>query len=252
MAREPSLQETLNASIEHHIENYHFCLPAIVIRANLATQEVDVQPTLNMKMFDGSGSIERPAILNVPLVFPSSKTSGFTFPVNTGDSVLLVFSERGLDAWKKGNGYPSSPTDFRMMDYKDAIAIPGLMPSGKSINDPSKHVFGHNPSDTVLFSNLGGAESEVRLKVDGSIEINTSNQPVTINCSVANINATEEINLTAPTMTVDVGATTWLGSINQVGDYTMVGVATFNGIPFMTHKHLGVQPGSGTSGVPTV
>jgi phage baseplate assembly protein gpV len=58
-------------------------------------------------------------------------------------------------------------------------------------------------------------------------------------------------------MVVDADVTTWIGSINlqgnlvQIGNYTITGVATFNGIPFSTHKHIGVTVGGGTSGTPT-
>jgi hypothetical protein len=250
MAREASLEQTLTDGIEHHMENFHFSIPAIVIRSDLVNMEVDVQPSLNIKMFDGSGSSERPSILNVPLIYPSSKTAGFTFPVNKGDTVLLVFSERGLDAWKGGNGYPSTPTDFRMLDYKDAVAIPGLMPRGRSINNPDKHVLTHNTSDTVMFTNLGGSESEVRLKADGSIEINTSNQPVIVNCSIATVNASESINLNTAQLVVDASESVWIGNITHTGNYTGTGLHTFNGVPFETHKHIGTQPGNGTSGTP--
>lgn len=241
MARESSLEETLTNSIEHHFENFHFSIPAIVVRSDLENQQVDVQPSLNIKMFDGSGASERPVILNVPLQFPVSKTAGFTFPVEKGDTVLLVFSERGLDSWKEGNGYPVTPTDFRMLDYKDAIAIPGLFPKNSTVNKPSKHVLTHNPKDTVLFANLGATEAEFRIKQDGSVEINTSNMPVTVNCSEATVNASTSIGLNAPTMIVDVAESQWLGNITHTGGYTGVGVQTFNGIVFGSHKH-GTSP----------
>lgn len=237
MAREASLEETLTNAVEHHLENAHFSIPAIVIRSNPELQQVDVQPSLNIKMFDGAGASERPPILNVPLVFPVSKTAGFTFPVDKGDTVLLVFSERGLDAWKEGNGYPSTPTDFRMLDYKDAIAIPGLFPKNSSVNNPAKHVFTHNPKDTVMFANLGGTEAELRIRQDGSIEINTSNMPVTVNCSDAVVNASASIGLNAPTMMVDVAESVWVGNIQHTGNYVGVGIQTFNGVVFSTHRH---------------
>lgn len=244
MAREASLQETLNSAIEHHLENSHFCIPGVVVAADLENQQVSVQPSLNLKMFDGSGSIERPPITNIPLVFPVSKTAGFTFPVEKGDTVLLVFSERGLDSWKEGNGYPVTPTDFRMLDYKDAIAIPGLFPKNSTVNKPSKHVLAHNPKDTVMFAGLGATEAEFRIKQEGSIEINTSNMPVTVNCSEAVVNASTSIGLNAPTMIVDVANTTWIGAINHTGNYTGVGVQTFNGVIFSSHKHGNSPPPS--------
>lgn len=244
MAREASLQQTLTDSIEHHFENFHFSITAIVVRADLANMQVDVQPSLNVKMFDGSAAVERPIILNVPLQFPVSKTAGMTFPVEKGDTVFLVFSERGLDAWKAGNGYPSTPTDFRMLDYKDAVAFAGVIPPGSSVNNPAKHVLTHDPKDTVLFANLGATEAEVRLKQDGSIEINTSNAPVTVNASDATVNASNSINLNATSMTVDVANSQWIGNIQHTGNYTGVGVQSFNGIIFSTHKHGASPPPS--------
>jgi len=244
MARESSLQETLNSAIEHHFENFHFSIPAIVVRADLANMQVDVQPSLNLKMFDGSGAVERPTILNVPLQFPVSKTAGMTFPVDKGDTVLLIFSERGLDSWKAGNGYPVTPTDFRMLDYKDAIAIAGIQPPGVSVNNPTKHVLTHDPKDTVLFAGLGSVEAEIRLKQDGSIEINTSNCPVTINASDVTVNANNSINLNAQNLVVDSVNTTWVGNIQHTGNFTSVGVQTFNGVIFSTHKHGSSPPPS--------
>ena len=51
-------------------------------------------------------------------------------------------------------------------------------------------------------------------------------------------------------MIVDVEETTWVGTISHTGNYTGVGTHTFNGIPFETHKHIGVTSGNGTSGTP--
>jgi phage gp45-like len=135
------------------------------------------------------------------------------------------------------------------MDKGDAMFIPGLQPPGMAVNNPSKHILTHDTNDAVLFQNLGGVESEVRLKADGSIEVNTSNQDVIINCSNAIVNANESIELNSPTMTVDVGSTTWIGSINHIGDYTQTGTYTLNTVNINLHVHSGVTPGSGNSGV---
>lgn len=247
--QEISLQETLQNAIEHQLDGINTAIPGIVVRADLENSLVDVQPVINFKAYDGTTS-ERPVILGVPLQFPASKTSAFTFPVQTGDTVLLVFSQRGLDVWKRGTGYPTTPSDFRTFDIKDAIAIPGIMPNGMSINNPVKHVLAHSVRDAVVAHNLGGGnEVEVRLGADGRIEISTSGKPAIVNCSDATINA-DTINLNANSMVVDIASTTWLGNINHTGNYTMTGVATFNGIVFNTHRHSGVQTGSGTSGGP--
>lgn len=239
------VQELLGAGFDNKINNMYTSLPCIVIavRDGLSGQMVDIQPTINQKFKDGSVK-ERPQVLGVPVSFPVSSSAGFTFPIKVGSTGIAIFSMRNMDGWKAGNGRPASPMNFAKMDKGDAMFIPGIQPPGSAVNNPAKHILTHDPSDAVLFQNLGGVESEVRLKSDGSIEINTSNQPVVINCSDATVNASGSLNLNAQTMTVDVPTTTWIGNIthqgdySQTGNYTLVGgQATFNGVVFNTHRH---------------
>jgi hypothetical protein len=252
------VQELLGAGFDNKINNMYTSLPCIVIavRDGLNGQMVDIQPTINQKFKDGTVK-ERPQVLGVPVSFPVSSSAGFTFPIKVGSTGIAIFSMRNMDGWKAGNGRPASPMNFSKMDKGDAMFIPGIQPPGMAVNNPAKHILTHDPNDAVLFQNLGGVESEVRLKSDGSIEVNTSNQPVVINCSDATINASTSVNINTPSMVVDADVTTWIGNINlqgnlvQIGNYTITGIATFNGIPFSTHKHIGVTPGGGTSGTPT-
>jgi hypothetical protein len=242
MARESSLQELVTASFDAQIANQYTAIPCIVVSVD-GPNMVSIQPTINNKSRDGS-VVERPPILGVPVSFPVSDTAGMTFPIKVGTTGVAIFSMRNLDGWKGGNGRAASPLNFAVMDKGDAMFYPGLQPPGISVNSPVKHVFSHDINDTVMFSNLGGNEAEVRIKADGSIEINTSQQPVTINCSEAIVNATTSIQLTSPAMIVDVDDTTWVGNINHTGNYTGTGVQTFNGVIFSTHDHI---PGPGPS-----
>jgi len=239
-----AIQSTMVSAFSSQMQNLYTIIPCIVVavRDGLNGQMVDIQPTINQLEQDGTVK-ERAVIPGVPVSFQVSKKSGFTFPIEVGDTGTAMFSMRNMDGWKAGNGRPASPMNFAKMDKGDAIFLPGIQPPGVAVNNPAKHVLTHDTKDVVIFANLGGAESEVRLKSDGSIEINTSNQPVIINCSDATVNASNSINLNAQTMTVDVASTDWLGSINlqgnltQVGNYSMTGVATFNGVIFNTHRH---------------
>lgn len=246
MARESSLQELVTASFDAQIANQYTTIPCIVVSVD-GPNMVSIQPTINNKSRDGT-VVERPPILGVPVAFPVSDTAGMTFPIKVGTTGLAVFSMRNLDGWKGGNGRSASPMNFAVMDKGDAIFYPGLQPPGISVNAPGKHVFAHDLNDTVMFSNLGGNEAEVRIKADGSIEINTSSQPVTINCSEAIVNATTSIQLTSPAMIIDVENMTFVGNITHQGDYTQVGTYTLNSININLHKHTGVTVGSGTSG----
>lgn len=256
--REGSLQELLQSAIQNQTNNMYTSIPCIVVavRDNLEGMMVDIQPTVNQKLKDGTAK-ERPPILGVPVQFPVSTRAGFTFPVEVGTPGLAVFSMRNLDAWKSGNGRPSNPLNFAKFDKGDAIFIPGIQPPSVSVNNPSKRVWQHSTSDAVLVNNIGtGQEVEVRLKASGDVVINT-NQNVFVNCDNATVIAQGDMTLscsnldvTADSATFDIGATNWIGNITHSGNYTMTGTATFNGIVFNTHVHTGVQPGPGNTGGP--
>lgn len=247
-----AIQSTMMSAFDSQMNNVYTIIPCIVVavRDGLNGQMVDIQPTINQKQQDGTVA-ERPTIGGVPVSFQVSKKAGFTFPIEVGDTGTALFSMRNMDGWKAGNGRPSSPANFAKMDKGDAIFLPGIQPPGMAVNNPAKHILTHDPRDTVIFGNLGGVEAEVRIKVDGSIEINTSNQPVIINCSDATINASSSINLNAPTMTVDVANTLWIGDVVQQGNWTQTGTYVLNTININLHKHTGVTTGAGTSGPST-
>ncbi len=242
MSREGSLQEVIVAGFEHNMSSIYTAIPAVVltIRNNLSELSVDVQPAVNQLNRDGTSS-EYPPVLNIPVVMPASKSSAFLFPLAVGDTVLLIFSMRGMDTFKRGNGKPSSPSDLRRFDSRDAVAIPGLFPFGSSVNNPAKHVWQHSPTDTVVVHNLGsGNETEIRLKAGGGVVINTF-QDVEVNCANAQITATESVGINTPLMNVDATTTNWIGDIVQTG------VLSSNTVTLSGHKHSGgPSPDPGT------
>jgi hypothetical protein len=88
---------------------------------------VNVKPSIK-KILKNKQTINLPILKDVPIVFPCSKSGGFTFKVESGDGVLLVFSERSLEAWKNGNT-DSAPLSNRKFDLTDAFAIPCIFPA---------------------------------------------------------------------------------------------------------------------------
>jgi hypothetical protein len=218
------------------------CLPCVVIgNADIASQRIDVQPVVN-KRYKNDKVEQHPPILAVPLIFPSSSTSALTFPVNIGDTVLCVFSQRGLDTFKNSN--PDSrfvtPVDFRKFDKRDAIAIPGLFPFSESVNSSAQRSLPHSTSDMVLAHNLGGAEVEIRLKADGSLNIKSPTS-VNVECPVANISA----NTTTWT-----GNMTYNGNITLNGNLVQSGIYDLDGVNMNMHVHGGVSTGPSKTSVP--
>jgi hypothetical protein len=231
--REPSFHEALKGFVNDQLVNLWTCIPCVVLTVHqgLKEQKVDVQPIIKKVDYEGK-SFDHPPILGVPLIFPSSKSSGFTFPIERGDTVLCLFSQRGLDTFKTSNGTSQAPTDFRKFDKRDAIAIPGLFPFGNAINNPSKRTYPHDTKDAVISHNIGkSTEVEIRLKPDGTLVVNSpiktevnapnvevnsedttvntttstinSTESATINTALATITAATKISLTAPIVSIN-------------------------------------------------
>lgn len=227
--RDISLQEVLNNAFNFHTSDMYTAIPAVVLAvSNEVEQLIDVQPLINIANLDATHT-ERPQILGVPYIFPATSTSALILPVNKGDTVLLVFSMRALESFKQGSGVPSNPLNWARFNKKDAVAILGLFPQKKAVNDPKKHTNPHSTKDVVLVHNLGTAnEVEVRLKQNGG---------VVINCKTAEVNSSGTVHVTAPNLTMDVDNTTWNGDITLNGGMTATDDVTAGGISLISHTH---------------
>lgn len=254
--REISFESVLEDFFNYKLSSIYTALPCRVVatRISLEDQRVDVQPLVNRVLPDEVFK-EQPTILNVQLMFPSSKKAAMTFPVDVGDIVLCVFSQRSLDSFKASTGAETyTPEDRRKFSIQDAIALPGLFPFKDAINSPSKRKWSHSTRDVVLVNNIGsGTECEIRLKENGNIEVKTDQDfyaafndgliecnnltieaagEFTVNAgSNINMTAGADLALNAASWTVNVSGTTtvnapttnWTGVFNLAGTLSMAG-----------------------------
>lgn len=217
MASDITLESAMKAFFEHQMRSVYTAIPAVVMQVRNAEEgRVDVKPLVNM-VFPDYEDLEWATIPNVPLIYPSSSTSAFTFPVKQGDTVLLVFNQYSIDVFKAGDGSPQPPNDFRTFNMRDAVAIPGLFPFGLSINKKTNRTLSHSTDDAVLAHNLNtSAECELRMKQDGTIEINGSSGKINVSVDM------DGTLTTTGAITVGTGATgsftTPLGQIVTVTD----------------------------------
>ena len=115
--------------------NVNTCMPGIIDSFNSANQTVTVRPAIQMKITINNEITYKdyPQIINVPLVFPQAGGFAITFPVQSGDQCLLIFSQRCIDNWQL-SGRISPPEQnipgARTHDITDAFAI--LAPSCNS------------------------------------------------------------------------------------------------------------------------
>lgn len=216
---ENSLETILNSQIDFRLSDIYVTMVAEVTNVSKMNEcRIDVQPVVNKKYIDGE-IMAYPEILSVPVQFPSSSTSALTFPINQGDNVLIVFSQKGLDVFKSGATSAHDPIDMRSFDKRDAIAIPCVNPFSKSINDPIKRTLTHSVDDMVMTHNIGlPTECEVRMKPTGKIELTSALQ----------------VEVKSPLLTLTCPSVAITGNLSVAGTFGVLGVSTFTGASVFT------------------
>lgn len=254
MDEEIGLGELITQFIDYKQESLNTSIPAVVLAIKEDGDKllVDVQPSVSILNRDGS-VVTQASILNVPLQQPASSVGGMIFPVGVGDTVLLDFSQRGIDTWKYGDGSPVPPSDYRKFDKRDCVAIPCIFPVSKSMASKSRQGPDYELGDTVIYNKRGGGV-EIVLKQDGNIVINARNGKVTVNCRDSEVNASEsmtintkayQINCTSynvSSTSYSVGTTDYsmnaTGSAVSTGNYNMNGSFILNSIAMESHGHI--------------
>jgi hypothetical protein len=189
MDDEFGLGGVINQFIEYSMDNMNTAIPAIVLAVKDGgdTLFLDVQPSVSILTKEGE-TISETSILNVPMQQPASSVGGMVFPVVVGDSVLLVFSQRGVDTWKYGNGSPAAPSDFRKFSRRDCFAIPCVFPKSLSMASPTRQSSNYELGDVIVYNNRPGNSVEIILKKSGDVIVNSPGK-VQINCNSAEVNS---------------------------------------------------------------
>ncbi|NRH40647.1 Gp138 family membrane-puncturing spike protein [Pseudomonas sp. MS15a(2019)] len=236
------LRTASQQAVDAFASNLHTSTVGVVERVDLERMRVDVRPVINRAYEDGEHE-EHAVLLDVPLMMPGCQQALISLPVAAGDSVTLIFAQSDIDTWSiSDTSQPVPAATLRQFDSQDAIAIPGIYTAPRSLNRSSIRKYPHNPKDLVVSMNTGtGQECEVRLTQTGEVFINTGAR-VTVNAQDVAVNA-QTVNVTAPQTNIT-------GNVAITGNVQISGIMTLAGINMNTHKHIGVQPGSGTTGIP--
>ena len=162
-----------------------------------------LQETPNIK---GAGAMNLPEIDNVPVWMPRTKKCILTLPVEVGDVIALIFSDRSLDNWLSSkDGDVMDHQDTRDHDLSDAVAFPGFYPS--TFFDPTAPVqtdFGavrQIADDTTDIVNMV-IEDDGNIKISTKHAANISGGVVNVNGGTVNIGAADssgggDVNVTA-------------------------------------------------------
>ncbi len=257
-------------------------MPGIVQAVDFTTMTCEVQPAIKGAVQDKDGnvtSVKYPKLVDVPIVFPSAGGFMVTLPLKVNDEVLVCFAARCIDSWWQSGGYNNVPAEARMHDLSDGFAIPGprsqpKLPSG-AISSTGAQV--RNDAGTTY----------VEISGDGKIKL-VSPSEIDVTAPKISLTAASEVDVNAPVVNIAGAATTITGNLvvtgtitsgivtaaglvvsgagtivssgggglSLTGALTVTGAitgttVTAGGIGLSTHKHTGVQTGSGTSGGPT-
>ena len=239
-------------------------MPGEIVAYDAATRRADVRGALAVMVKNGrlEEPVDRPVISNVPVLFPASgfmdRMGGFlmSFPLKAGDSVLLLFSMRGLAQWKLTNGRlavadkaPIPDVDSFLAE-RDAIAIPGFGPEMGHLppegwpsvevtveDDNLLRLRVKDPADTrdlAAHRMLEMSPAHILLDFDTATDRRfVEVTPGQIKVQIVSSSGSPEVTLTPASATVMVGGTTMVltatGVTITAGNVTIAGTTTVNG-----------------------
>lgn len=115
--------------------------PASVVEVEGARCAVRPAVDFVVRDVEGRATFERaPVLYGVPLCWPRSPRAGVTFPVEAGDPVLVVVTDRPIGDWLARAA--TSTSDVGSHCLEGAVAIPGLLPDGLEPEPVDHPMFG--------------------------------------------------------------------------------------------------------------
>ena len=107
---------------EQLLKQVHTSLPGVVVSYDAATRRARVQPAVDLLLTDGS-TMQKPVILNVPVLWPATGGYFFHMPLEVGDPVMLLFNERDIARFKETLAV-GPPLSNDIMEIQHACAMP--------------------------------------------------------------------------------------------------------------------------------
>lgn len=157
-------------AIRQSVKDLNFAAPGLVRGYDASKRRAKIQPALDVMLTDGS-CVEQPVIADVPVLMPSGGGFVAHFPLAAGDAVMLLFSQRGMDAFKLAYGR-SCPDREVICDMKDAVAIPGFGSLSPSLPASAADSLMLSTEDGGSYVSIG--RSGITLSTSGAVSINSS------------------------------------------------------------------------------
>jgi len=185
---------------------------------------VTVQPMISA--MDGSKNLWKHApVYNVPYMRIQGGANGIILDPVVGDIGIATVCDRDISA-VKNTSKVSAPASLRKNDLSDMVYL--------------MTIIGQAPTQYIQFNSAG-------------LTIHSPTK-VIINSPSVEIDASSSCTINSPSIVlngaVSQGAGSYAGNATFGGSMTVTGDVTANGTSVHTHKHGGVQTGSGQTGTP--
>jgi Phage protein Gp138 N-terminal domain len=137
MTTSKTLSDVFARAISAARNSTRVALPGSIESFDATTQLATVQPLVSDAYEGDDGKlvyVTLPVVVDVPVHFAGGGAYSTTYPVARGDSCLLLFADRDIDAWLS-NGGAASPLSERTHDLTDALCIVGLRPRAAPLTE---------------------------------------------------------------------------------------------------------------------
>ena len=126
-------------------------------------QTCSVKPIIKARYLNGD-ELDIPVIPRVPVCFPRGGGFMMTWPLERGDTVLVVCADRSLDEWKATDNSSILPFDLRRFDLSDAVAYAGVSSPASPLQSAT--------SDSMVIGEDSLTGMKISIK-DGTVTIGT-------------------------------------------------------------------------------
>lgn len=135
------LAEIAMGAVTGALNSVHVALPGKVIAfySERNTADVEIGVRLPVEHFDSDLEMQDLGVVyDAPILYPAGGGFSIVFPLNVGDSVMLLFSDIPAGEWFESDGSsPTEPQDLRRHSLGYPVIFPGGRPVKKVQNAPS-------------------------------------------------------------------------------------------------------------------
>lgn len=136
--RSADFEEVIRAATTKLSLALRVAAPGIIQSFDPVEQTVTVQIAIRevIQLSEIPENVNLPILVDVPIVMPRAGGYTITFPIQTGDECLVVFSDMCIDGWWQAGGVQNQ-LEMRRHDLSDAFAILGPWSQPRRISNYS-------------------------------------------------------------------------------------------------------------------